>query len=431
MLIQSAPLAATASALRTGQLDLLDEVERTCQRIDALDPQIQSLLLEPDRLGRLRQQAAVLQARYPDPESRPPLYGILVGVKDIYRADGFPTRAGSTLPPERLAGAQASCVTELLRQGSLILGKTVTAQFAYVDPGPTRNPHHLEHTPGGSSSGSAAAVAAGFCPLALGTQTIGSVIRPAAYCGIVGFKPSFGRIPTDGIIPVSPHLDHVGLFTQDVQGMALAASLLCQHWTPVPTDERLPVLGIPVGAYLEQASTEGLAAFESHVQRLEHAGYTVKRVPALRNISAINEQTGNLMAAGVAASHKALFAEFEDRYGPRIAWLVRKGQALTPAEYQSAEMMQQQVKTDLATLMTAAGIDLWISPATTGPAPQGLASTGDSAMNLPWTLAGLPTITLPAGKNAEGLPLGIQLSGRFMADESLLLWSQPLADRLH
>src|SRR5262249_2824459 len=160
----------------------------------------------------------------------PSLYGVLIGVKDIFRATGFPTRAGSRLPPELLAGDEASCVTLLKSRGALILGKTVTAEFAYIDPGPTRNPYNLDHTPGGSSSGSAAAVAAGYCSLALGTQTIGSVIRPASYCGIVGFKPSYDRIPTDGVIHVSKALDHVGLLMQDVPGMALAASILCREW---------------------------------------------------------------------------------------------------------------------------------------------------------------------------------------------------------
>src|ERR1041385_2018446 len=243
MFLQSTPLAATAIALRSGQLDLLGYIDQTCQRVETLDSQIQALLPEPDRNARLRREALALQARYPDPANRPPLYGILVGVKDIYNVDGFLTKAGSQVPPDLLTGAQAWCVTALKNQGALILGKTVTAEFAFIDPGPTRNPHNLEYTPGGSSSGSAAAVAAGFCSLAFGTQTIGSTIRPAVYCGIVGFKPSYGRIPMDGIIHFSETLDHVGLFTQDVAGMVLAASILCRDWrSNVDNADRLPVL---------------------------------------------------------------------------------------------------------------------------------------------------------------------------------------------
>jgi Asp-tRNA(Asn)/Glu-tRNA(Gln) amidotransferase A subunit family amidase len=185
--IQPAPLIATAGALRSGQLDLVDYVEQTCRRVEALDPQIKAFLPEPDRLGRLRQEALALQARFPDPTRRPSLFGVLVGVKDVFRVDGFLTRAGSQVPADRLAGVEAACVSLLKSQGALILGKTVTAEFAYIDPGPTRNPHNLDHTPGGSSSGSAAAVAAGFCALALGTQPL---VLPFALLHTVGSSVS-------------------------------------------------------------------------------------------------------------------------------------------------------------------------------------------------------------------------------------------------
>src|SRR6266571_3553667 len=203
LMLSPLPLTTTAQALRTNQLDLASFIESICQRIDALEPQINALLPEPGRRARLLAEARSLQERFPDPASRPALYGVLLGVKDVFNVDGFPTRAGAQLPPALFAGAE---------------------------PGPTRNPYNLAHTPGGSSSGSAAAVAAGFCPLALGTQTIGSVIRPAAFCGIVGFKPTYGRIPTAGLVPCAPSLDTIGFFTQDVDSVALVAPLLCQSW---------------------------------------------------------------------------------------------------------------------------------------------------------------------------------------------------------
>src|SRR5947209_3973031 len=231
-MIVSTPLVATATALRSGQLDLLACVDQVCQRIDAHEPHIQALVPEPDRRSRLLSEATALQKRFPDPQSRPPLYGILLGVKDIFSVDGFPTHAGSQLPPELFEGREASCVTRLREAGVLLLGKTISTEFAYFEPGPTRNPHNLKHTPGGSSSGSAAAVAAGFCPLALGTQTIGSVVRPAAFCGVVGFKASYGRIATDGLISCAASLDTIGFFTQDVAGIALVAPLLCNDWQP-------------------------------------------------------------------------------------------------------------------------------------------------------------------------------------------------------
>ena len=157
--------------------------------------------------------------------------------------------------------------------GALIAGKTVTTEFAYFEPGPTRNPHNLSHTPGGSSSGSAAAVAAGMVPLALGTQTIGSVIRPAAFCGVVGFKPTLQRIPTAGVLYFSRTLDQIGLFTQDVAGMEAAASVLCEEWEDVRlSEDDIPVLGVADGPYLRQASQEALAAFKQQLQRLEETG---------------------------------------------------------------------------------------------------------------------------------------------------------------
>src|SRR5260370_8013790 len=171
-LILPAPLAATAAALRSGQLDLQTYVDEVCNRIDATDPLVHAFLPEVDRSPRLEGDAAALQARLPDPAGRPPLYGIPVGVKDTFNVDGFPTQAGSQLPPELFVGPEATCVTMLRAGGALILGKTVTTEFAYFEPGPTHNPHNLTHTPGGSSSGSFAAVPPAFCPFPLGTHAI-------------------------------------------------------------------------------------------------------------------------------------------------------------------------------------------------------------------------------------------------------------------
>ncbi|MBZ0303302.1 MAG: amidase, partial [Anaerolineae bacterium] len=273
MFIQSAPLAVTAADLRSSKLDLLAFIERLLDRIDVVDAQTQALVPEPDRRARVLREAEALQTRYPDPQTRPPLYGVPVGVKDIFRVEGLPTRAGSTLPPELFDAPEAACVTRLRQQGALVVGKTVTTEFAYFEPGPTRNPHDLTRTPGGSSSGSAAGVAAGLCLLAIGTQTVGSVIRPAAFCGVVGYKPSYGRIDPTGVIFFSPALDHVGLFTQDVAGMQLAASVVCQDCRSVKADKdsRLPVLGVPDGPYLDQALPEALAAFEQPVAQLQAA----------------------------------------------------------------------------------------------------------------------------------------------------------------
>jgi len=425
-MIVSTPLVATATALRSGQLDLLAFVDQVCQRIDAHEPHIQALVPEPDRRSRLLSEAAALQKRFPDPQSRPPLYGILLGVKDIFSVDGFPTHAGSQLPPELFEGREASCVTRLREAGVLLLGKTISTEFAYFEPGPTRNPHNLKHTPGGSSSGSAAAVAAGFCPLALGTQTIGSVVRPAAFCGVVGFKASYGRIATDGLISCAASLDTIGFFTQDVAGIALVAPLLCNDWKPI-TPNRMPVLGVPEGPYLAKASSEGRAAFEQSVTSLQKAGYLVRHVAAMHDIDAIIYRHGRMLAAEMAQVHATWFAQYESLYRPRTAALIRQGQGVSTEELATARTGRPALRQELEGLMTQHGIDLWISPAAPGPAPEGITTTGDPVMNLPWTHAGLPAIALPAGRSAHGLPLGLQVVGAFMADEQLVAWAQELA----
>lgn len=424
-----APLAATAKALRTNELDLLAYINDICARIDAAEPHIQALLPQPQRRERLLAQAEALQAHFPDPASRPPLYGIPVGVKDLFNVDGFPTQAGSQLPASLFDGPEAVCVRALRQAGALIVGKTVSTEFAYFEPGPTRNPHNLAHTPGGSSSGSAAAVAAGLCPLALGTQTIGSTIRPAAFCGIVGFKPSYDRIPTAGLIKCAESLDTAGFFTQDVAGVDLAASLLCDNWRRVEPAHK-PVLGVPEGAYLAQASAEGLAAFERQLRSLAAAGYSVMRVAALEQIEAINRRHLTIVCAEMAQVHASWFAQYESLYRPRTAAAIREGQSVDAENLTRARAGRIQLRAALEALMDRYGIDVWVAPAAPGSAPEGIHTTGNAVMNLPWTHAGLPVLSLPAGRAENGLPLGLQCVGAFMADEQLVAWAADLAEVL-
>lgn len=427
MYLNSAPLADTVRALRDDQHSLSLYLEQMEQRIAAVNPAVEALLPEPDRFIRLRREAQTLRERAGAATPRPSLYGALVGIKDILRVDGFPTQAGSNLPPDRLAGPEAQCVQQLRAAGALIVGKTVTTEFAYFEPGPTRNPHNLQHTPGGSSSGSAAAVAAGLCQLALGTQTIGSVIRPAAFCGVVGFKPSFDRIATAGLLYFSRTVDHIGLFTQDVAGMRLAASVLCRDWQ-LASSTRLPVLGVPVGPYLEQTEPAALVAFKRHLYLLAEAGYRIKQIPMFADISALNALHRRLVFAEFAQEHAALYAEFAHLYRPRTVEIIEIGKTVGAAELAAARTNGLTLRTSLETQMAEADIDLWICPPAPGPAPVGLHATGNPDLNLPWTHAGLPAVTLPAGTAENGLPLGVQLVAKFGADEHLLDWTQEIAD---
>ncbi|HVB20932.1 MAG TPA: amidase [Ktedonobacteraceae bacterium] len=428
MLIHASPLAETAAMLRSGQLDLFAYIDEICSWIDVAEPEIHALLPEKDRRQRLMREAIAIQERFPDSYQRPPLYGIPVGVKDVFRVDGFPTQAGSRLPAELFAGAEATCIRTLRNAGAIILGKTVSTEFAWIEPGPTRNPHHLGHTPGGSSSGSAAAVAAGYCPLAIGTQTIGSTIRPAAFCGIVGFKPSYGRIPTAGLILFSESVDTIGLFTQDVDGMAVAASLLCNNWDAMEFtgSDTLPVIGVPDGPYLAQASPEGLSAFNTQLSLLEQAGCTVRHVTMLEDIEIMNEQHRRLAFGELALVHADWFAQYESLYRPRTVEAIRKGQCVSSEELIEYRAGRVALRTALEQVAQIAGIDLWVCPAAPGAAPEGIITTGDSIMNLPWTYAGLPAITLPAGNTAHGLPLGLQCIGKYMGDEQLIQWAEQI-----
>lgn len=409
-------IPAILETLRAGDVGYLQELQA---RFETVEPTLRAFLPERGRFARLRQEYDTLLERYPDPEERPPLFGMPVGVKDIFHVDGFETRGGSRLPAARLAGHQAACVSQLKAAGALVLGKTVTTEFAYFAPGPTRNPYDPAHTPGGSSSGSAAAVAAGLAPLALGTQTIGSIVRPAAFCGVVGFKPSFGRISTEGVIPLSPSLDHVGTFTQDVAGAQTVAPILISDWGRTAAAEK-PVLGIPTGSYLDMVSAEGRDHFERVCERLRQAGFRVEEVPAMADYEEVVERHNRVLAAEASEVHREWYSEFEPLYHAKTAELIRRGQAVGPSELAAGRAGGKELRSELSRLMEQDGLDLWISPSAVGPAPEGLESTGDPAMNLPWTHAGLPTISLPTGRSDGGLPLGTQLAGGWQQDEQLL-----------
>jgi len=421
-------LDTAAAALRSGDRPIRASVDRRFDRIAAVESDLRAWVDGPKSREWVQSEAAALAKRYPHPESRPPLYGIPVGVKDIFHVDGLPTRAGSTLPPGELAGRQAAVVTALREAGAVVLGKTVTTEFAHATPGPTRNPHDLAHTPGGSSSGSAAAVAAGMCPLALGTQTVGSILRPATFCGVVGLKPSFGRVPTAGVVPFSASVDHVGLFTRTIAGMALAASVCVDDWHDVSVDDR-PVIGVPDGPYLDQASEAGRQCFERDVAALDEAGFALRRVELFSDIDAINERHNRLVTAEAAHAHDEWYERYGERYSDATAELIEDGQTVPAEAVAAGRRGRLTLRNRLDAVMAEHGIDVWLSPGAAGPAPEGIDSTGDPVMNLPWTHAGAPTVAVPTAR-VDGLPFGVQCAARFDADERLLQWAGGIADVL-
>jgi Asp-tRNA(Asn)/Glu-tRNA(Gln) amidotransferase A subunit family amidase len=400
------------------------------RRIEATDPDLRAFVAEPDRADRLHRAATELDRRWPDRADRPPLFGLPVAVKDVIHVAGLPTRAGSQVPAEVITGDQAPVVTSLLDAGAIVLGKTVTAEFAFLAPGETRNPHRPDHTPGGSSSGSAAAVAAGLAPVALGTQTVGSVIRPAAYCGVFGFKPGFGRVSTAGVIANAPTFDTVGFLAADPDLLRRVAAVACADWS-APAEPGLPTLAVPVGAYLDQTEPAARTAFDRQLAALRTAGYEVRETPCLQDIAEVNRRNFLINLYELARSHEPWFDRFAELYHPQTAAAVREGRTIDRADYDRA---LRERATFAAELVERLGDgDAFVAPAATGPAPRGLETTGSPLMNLPWTQARLPVLGVPAGR-LDGLPLGVQFAAGPGRDEALLAWadglSAALADQL-
>lgn len=416
-LINAEPLAPRCSELRSQRLSLEAYYRLLKRRVKEVDPQIEAFVTDAPDWNRVSRRRVTLEQAY-DPDTTP-LYGIPVGVKDIFHVAGMATHAGSSVPPEVLTGSEGSVIESLRDAGAVFLGKTVTAEFAYFEPGPTRNPHGLDHTPGGSSSGSAAAVAAGLCPLALGTQTIGSIGRPAAFCGIVGVKPSYERISTDGLIDAAPSVDHVGYFTQDVQGARMAGPVIYDDWTPATPRDEL-ILGAVEGPYLQQAEQTARTHFDKHLEALAEAGYEIRRIDPFEAIETTNQHHQTLVAAEMALTHSDWYPEFGDQYAAATASLIEQGRDHSVEAVMEARRHRHRLRSRLHEQFNGTDIDVLVSPAAPGPAPQGLSSTGDPVMNLPWTHAGLPTVVFPASVSDTGLPLGLQCTAPFGADEQLL-----------
>jgi Asp-tRNA(Asn)/Glu-tRNA(Gln) amidotransferase A subunit family amidase len=362
------------------------------------------------------------------------LSGIPVAIKDIIATSDMPTTNGSPVYRDHVPAADAWVVERLRNLGAAIFGKTVSTEFAWREPGPTVNPWNSEHTPGGSSSGSAAAVAAGLVPLALGTQTLGSVIRPAAFNGIVGFKPSFGAIPRIGVHPLSPSLDHVGFFARRVDDVALALSLLAGisdadiHGRPVPAFQvdldrgveplnkpRLGVVRFEKWSRVEPAQQQ---VFEASLDKLRAAGAIVEELE-LPELDRVNWRAINtILAAEGAHIFANLVARYPDRTSDHLKSLVTSGNAISAPDYLAAKALQEERRLALGAEMKA--FDALLTLPAFGEAPHGLHYTGDAEYCAPWTFVGAPAVTLPAGFGANGLPLGIQIVGNYRNDLHVL-----------
>jgi Asp-tRNA(Asn)/Glu-tRNA(Gln) amidotransferase A subunit family amidase len=417
-------ISQAAQGLRAGDLRPIDLVEHCLAQIDRFEAEIQAWVLvdadgarrEAERLGRMLDDGDYLG----------PLHGVPIGIKDIIDVEGWPTRCASPLRVGHVAGKDATVVARLRRAGAVILGKTVTTEWAGFDPPPTRNPWNLQHTPGGSSSGSAAAVALEMCMAALGTQTGGSIIRPAAYCGVAGLKPGHGDISLDGIAPLTMHLDHVGPIARTVadlyalwQPLAIGAhgsidSLFTKQWARHDLEFWLDCYGanktlfVVEGPLLDRTSPEMKRVFDTAVQRLKGSVW-VRPLKLPDSFEHILTWHRRIMAAEAAAYHRETFPSRSGEYGPNIASLLDEGRRQSAVDYAEALIQREALRNELAALLNASNdlLGCLVMPATPAPAPD-RSTTGDPSYNAPWSYLGLPAITIPCGLTADGLPCGLQ-----------------------
>ena len=358
-----------------------------------------------------------------------PLHGIPLGIKDIYDVAGQSTEAGSGAYPARVAGRDADSVARLREAGAIVLGKTVTTAFAMGDANETRNPWNPAHTPGGSSQGSGAGVADRMCLAALGTQTNGSVIRPASFNGVVGFKPGHGLISIEGVLPLAWQLDHVGTLTRSVEDAHLLWHLMRDarelEWET--TRDKLPPPLLPTAPrrvwrmrefFETEAHPEMVAALDAFCAVLAGRGVEIVERSLPPSFEGIHAAHHVIMASEAATVHKEGFAVNEGAYPPKISALIREGMGIRAMDYVAA--LRHRVRL-IGQMRAALGdVDAAVFPAAGGPAPEGLDSTGSPDFNTLSSLAGLPVVSLPTALSSGGLPLGLQLLGREGGEEALL-----------
>jgi Asp-tRNA(Asn)/Glu-tRNA(Gln) amidotransferase A subunit family amidase len=324
------------------------------------------------------------------------------------------------------ATEDAAAVARLRAAGAIILGKAHTTEFAYFEPGPTRNPWNVAHTPGGSSSGSAAAVAARMAPLALGTQTVGSVLRPAAYCGVVGFKGTHGLISTEGVVPLAWSLDHVGVFARAVADVALTAGVLAGRplAAPAPRPPRLAL----ASELVDRATPETAATVRATAERLARAGATIEEVKLPGSFAGVHAAGRGVLEVEASAYHEELYRTHAAAYRPRTRELIEGGLARPAVAYARAQRARLAFREEVMPLL--AGHDALLSPTAPAPAPEGLA-TGDPWFCAPWSFAGVPACSLPTGVSAAGLPHAVQLVAAAERDAELLAvaaWCERVLD---
>ena len=424
-------LSEAVRHIRAGEMSPLELLESCLKQIDCLEPDLKAWVTI-DREGALR-LAKLLGDEAIGGTFRGPLHGVPVGIKDIFYTAGMRTTAGHSAMAEFVPQYDSAVVERLRQAGAIILGKTATTEFALMAPAPTRNPWNLAHTPGGSSSGSGAAVAARMCPAAIGSQTGGSTIRPAAYCGIVGFKPTYGRVSAFGMIPLAYSTDHPGIIAREVNDLALMLQALAGFDTRDHTSAIMPVadylkqfeasvaqpsIALMTGDFIETSADEIRTNVIAVADRFAHAGARVEQIPPPPSFGELGKAFWTILATEPAAYHQEALENRPGTFDPKTVEFLEKG-LITPAvKYLHSLEVQRRFRREAAVILQH--YDAILVPSTNFTAPAGLDSTGDPVFNNPWSMSGNPVVGLPSGLSGQGLPMAVQLVGAAFAEGHLL-----------
>jgi aspartyl-tRNA(Asn)/glutamyl-tRNA(Gln) amidotransferase subunit A len=422
-------LSATEAlrAIRRRELGVVELMQSLLERIAEREPSIGAWEVVDDdgALARARQ----CEARFSQ-EADLPLFGLPIGLKDIYATRDLPTTAGFPPWANNVPDYDAATVERVREAGAIVLGKTVTTQFAFADPPRTRNPWNLDRTPGGSSSGSAAAVAARMVPLALGSQTAGSILRPAAYCGVCGLKPTYGLVSRFGIYPLSWSLDHPGPIARSVEDLALALSVLAgpdprdpitrnarvdDYLAAVRHEPATPTLGV-VEDFLDVSESPVRAAVDAAVESLARSGARILPIRLLTSLSVVASAQQTIMQVEAAEIQASLHAKLADAYAPRMRALIEVGQLIPASLYLRAQRLRRRFRREVAALLRE--VDGLVMPTASNLAPT-RETTGDRTFQAPWSLIGLPAVTIPCGVH-DGLPVGLQIVADAWREAKLL-----------
>jgi len=425
-------ISDAAGEIRGGRLAPLELVEGCLEQIDKYEDRVKAWVVVDEQAARRtarRSADAIARGQYLGP-----LHGIPLGIKDIIDVEGLPTRAGSPLRKNHVARCDAPLVAALRGAGAIILGKTVTVEFACFDPSPTRNPWdpQLQHSPGGSSSGSAVAVAMGMCLGAIGTQTGGSLVRPASYCGVAACKPTFGRVDTDRIVPVSYHLDHPGPMASCVDDLEIMLRHLPRSESfgvagvgepePPASEEvsevpRPPRLGLVEQFFMEKADDPVRQATEAALEKLRAGGAEIEGVAVAEDFDEVLDMHLRIMAVEAAAYHRRQFAADRGSYGPMITSLLDEGLQISAVDYAAALAHQRAFRRRIAGAF--GNLDALVMPATDTTAPPTLETTGPRTFQAPWSYAGVPVVSIPCGLAPNGMPAAVQFVGRHHQEQPL------------